>query len=164
MRVANWEMGSAMPSLRRDTTPYQMRQRASVPPPPRALRRRRASGAELGREILEINGGDIDRPLGSGFPDARTVLVRPCDVRRAQSAFRRGHKVVSMRGDQHALGGWQVEGLAGGEINARLGLVVAGNLRAQDRVPGKIVAAGKIDHQRDVAVRERRQQEPALKP
>src|SRR5262249_12345570 len=163
MRVANWETGSAMPSLRKNATPYQMRQRAGVPPRPRTLRRRRASGAELGREILEINGRDVDRRLGSGFSDARPVLVWPCDMRRAQPAFRRRQKIVGMRGDQHALGWRQVEGLAGGEIDARLGLVVAGDFRAQNRIPGKIVAASEIDHQRDVAVRERREPETPLK-
>ena len=65
-----------------------------------------------------------------------------------------------MGGDHHALAGRQIEGRAGGEVDARLGLVVARGLRAQDRVPGKRVAPREIDHQRDVAVGDRREQVP----
>ncbi len=37
--------------------------------------------------------------------------------------------------------------LAGGEINARLRLVVAGHFRAEDCVPGQIIAPRDVDHQ-----------------
>ena len=58
--------------------------------------------------------------------------------------------------------GRQIERCAGGEINPRLGLVVAGDFGAEDGVPGQIVAAGEIDHQRNVAVRHRRDAEFAF--
>jgi hypothetical protein len=85
-------------------------------------------------------------------------------VRRAQPLLGRGLKVIGVGRDHHAVGGRQVESIAGGEIDARLGLVVARDLRAEDRIPGKIVAASEIDHQRDIAVRDRRELEALLEP
>ena len=49
--------------------------------------------------------------------------------------------------------GGEIERLAGSKIDTRLRLVVAGDFRAEDRVPRKVVAAREVDHQRDVAVR-----------
>src|SRR6516164_2041788 len=146
MRVANWETGSAIPSLLSTVERYSLTAAKSNCSANAALsfstrRRAQASRAELDGEILEIRRRDVDRRLGSGFPDARPVLVRPCDVSRAQPAFGRFQKIVGMCRDHHAVAGRQIEGLAGGEVDARLGLVVARDFRAQDRVPGKIVAA-----------------------
>ena len=62
-----------------------------------------------------------------------------------------------MRGDHHALLRLEIERLACSKIDTRLRLVVAGDFRAEDRVPGKFIPAGKVDHQRNVAVRHRRQ-------
>src|SRR5712691_2537797 len=138
-RVANWETGVAMGFSRN-------------------------SNAELAGQILHAARRDIDRRLRSGFAGPRPALVRSGDVARAQPAFGGGEKIVGMRGDHHAFAGRQVERLAGGEIDARLGLVVARGLGAQDRVPGKTVAAGEVDHQRDIAVGDRRQHVFALEP
>ena len=63
----------------------------------------------------------------------------------------------------HAL--WrQVEGLGRRQVDHRLGLVVARDFGAEDRVPDEAVAARQVDHQRDVAVRARRQPERRLQP
>jgi hypothetical protein len=58
----------------------------------------------------------------------------------------------------------KIECRGGSEIDARLRLVIAGNLGAEYGIPGKIVAARQIDHQRNIAVRYRRQQIVALEP
>src|SRR6516164_5246750 len=125
MRVANWETGSAIPSLLSTVerySPTAAKSNCSANAASRFGIRRRASTsrAELDGEILEIRRRDVDRRLGSGFPDARPVLVRPCDVSRAQPAFGRFEKIVGMRRDHHAVAGRQIEGLAGGEVDARL--------------------------------------------
>ena len=57
------------------------------------------------------------------------------------------------------LAGGKIERLACREINARLRLVVAGDFGAEDRVPAEAVAPREIGHQRDIAVRDRREQE-----
>src|SRR5690242_15633212 len=100
MRVANWETGSAMPSLlSKVETLFPNRGKAQL------LRQRRfelryarprapTSRAELGGEIVEIRRRDVDRRLGSGFADARPVFVRPRDVGRTQSALRCVQKIV----------------------------------------------------------------------
>ena len=64
-----------------------------------------------------------------------------------------------MRGDHHHLTGREVQGLRGREIDAWLRLVVARDLGAQDHVPGNVVPARDVDHQRNVAVRAGRQYE-----
>src|SRR5262249_15746149 len=135
MRVANWETGSAMPSLLSKVETYfptAAGSNCSAIAASRFSTRRRVptSRAELDGEILEIRRRDVDRRLGSGFPDARPVLVRACDVSRAQPAFGRFHKVGGMGRDHHAGAGQQIEGLAGGEVDARLGLVGARDVRA----------------------------------
>ena len=56
-------------------------------------------------------------------------------------------EILAMGRDHHAFAGRKIEGRAGGEIDARLGLVVAGNLGAEDRIPVNAIAARKIDHQ-----------------
>src|SRR4029453_5927959 len=101
MRMANWETGSAMPSLlSKVETLFPNRGKAQLfrrrPFELRHARRRRAatSRAELGGEILEAHRRDVDRRLRGSFPDTRPVLVRPCDVARAQSALPRRQKIV----------------------------------------------------------------------
>ena len=54
--------------------------------------------------------------------------------------------------------GGEIEGFGGGEIDARLRLVVAGEFGAEDGIPGKIVAPRQIDHDGNIAVRQRRQE------
>ena len=70
-----------------------------------------------------------------------------------------------MRGHHHAL-----RGLADRTPRRRrdrrpaCGLKSLRDFGAEDRVPRKIIAAGEIDHQRDIAVRHRRQPEFPLEP
>ena len=100
--------------------------------------------------------------FGAGFAFARPMLIRARDVAGAQPALRRVREIVAVRGDHHAVAGRKIERLAGREIDARLRLEVAGDLRPEDGVPRQVVAAREIDHQRDVAVRHRRQPELSL--
>jgi uncharacterized protein YndB with AHSA1/START domain len=86
------------------------------------------------------------------------VPVQPSHVTGAQAAGRRSGEIGRMRRDHHA-GLWrQAEGGNGTDIDLRLRLVVAGDFAAEDRVPNETIAAGEIDLQRDIAVRDRRQQ------
>ena len=85
----------------------------------------------------------------------------------AQPALGGSREIVGVRRDHHAIAGRAIERLGGGEVDARLGLVVAGDLGAEDRVPANVVVAREIGHERDVAIRDRRDQEPlpqALEP
>ncbi len=61
-------------------------------------------------------------------------------------------------------GGCQVERFHRREINPRFWLEVMRNLRTQDGVPGQIVPAADVRHQRDIAVRAGREDEFAMKP
>jgi len=75
------------------------------------------------------------------------MFVGPRNVAGAQPALGGVRQIAGMRGDHHAIAVRKIKRLAGGEIDPRLRLEVAGNLRAEDRVPGKAVAPGEIDHQ-----------------
>ncbi len=85
-------------------------------------------------------------------------------MRRAQPALRCRQEIVGVGRDHHAFTRRQVERFTGSEIDARLGLVVARDLGAEDRIPREAVAAGDVDHQRDIAVRDRREQATTLEP
>ena len=60
--------------------------------------------------------------------------------------------------------GVQIERVRGGEIDVRLGLVVARDVGAQDRIPAQFIAPRDIGHQRDVAVGAGREQELGAEP
>src|SRR5215475_14104510 len=89
------------------------------------------SRAELAGQILQAAGGNVDGRLGRGLAGARPALVRSRDVTGAQPALCCCEQIVGVRRHHHAIARRQVERLAGGEINARLGLVVAGGLGAE---------------------------------
>ena len=86
------------------------------------------------------------------------MLVRPRNVAGAQTTRCSGSKVIAVRRDHHALRRIEIECFARREINEWLRLVVAGNLRAEDRIPRKFVATREIGHQRYVSVRHRCEQ------
>ena len=58
----------------------------------------------------------------------------------AQAERRGGGKVAAVRRHHQAVLRGEIEGVGGGEIDARLRLVVAGEFGAEDGIPGKIVA------------------------
>ncbi len=116
------------------------------------------------RQLRQILRRDIDLHRRLRLAGVRPVFVDARGVRGAQAAFGGGIEIARMRGHHHALRGRQIERLAGGEIDARLRLVVAGDFGAENGVPRKLVAAREIDHQRDVAVRHRRQHEFGFQP
>src|SRR5262249_59044268 len=99
MRVANWETGSAMPSLlSKVETLFPNSGKAQLFRQRRfelrhARRRAATSRAELDGEIVEVCCRDVDRRLRGGFSDARPVLVRPRDVGRAQPALGCVHEI-----------------------------------------------------------------------
>ena len=81
--------------------------------------------------------------VGAGLAGARPVLVRARHMGGAEPAGGRGGEVARMRRDHHALARREIERLRGGEVDARLRLVVAGDLGAEDRVPGQLVRAAR---------------------
>ena len=101
---------------------------------------------------------------GAIAPPVRAVLGRTGDEGGAQAAGRRRDQIAAMRRDHHAGRGRQIEQGSRAQIGLRLRLVGARHLGAEDHVPGQPGALGHVDHQRDVAVGERREDEPALQP
>ena len=95
---------------------------------------------------------------GAFSPSPGAIFIRPCDMAGLQAARRSRRQIAGMRRHHHALRRCKIESLAGGEIDARLRLEIARDLRAENRIPGEPVAAGKIDHQRNIAVRHRSDQ------
>src|SRR5262249_32152823 len=122
------------------------------------------SRAELAGQILQAAGGHVDRCPGRGLAGVGATLVRSGDVTGAQAALGSREQIVGVCRHHHAIAWRQIECLASGQIDTRLGLVVAGGLGAQDRIPRQVVAAREIDHQRDVAVRDWRQHAATLEP
>src|SRR5205823_7419961 len=110
------------------------------------------SAAQLVGEVAEIGRSVIDGSRWRGFAPTGSVLVGPRNVRRAQPALRSSKQVVGVRRDHGTIRGLQVEGIACGEIDARFWLVVAGDLGSENGIPGKLVAPGQVDHQRDIPV------------
>ena len=102
---------------------------------------------ELVGEFAQIPSRRINGHRRLRFAGAGTVLVRSRNVAGAQSTRGGGRKIAAMRRHHHALCRFKIERLASGDINARLRFVIAGDFRAEDCVPGKIIAASEIDHQ-----------------
>ncbi len=80
-------------------------------------------------------------------------------MRGPQAAGGRRFQIVAVRRHHHAGLRRKIEGRAGRAIDHRLRLVVTRNLGAENGVPAKSVVARKIGHQRNIAVRYRREQE-----
>ena len=130
-------------------------------PPQRRHGETRASGAELVGEVHHAPGRIVDGNLRAGFAGVGTVFVRARDMGGVQADGGCRAEVGRVRGDHHAFVGLEIECLGCSQIDAGLGLVIARDVGAQDRVPADGVAPGKIGHQRDVAVRAGRHQETA---
>jgi len=81
-----------------------------------------ASYPELLCEVLQARRRIVDRNFRHRLALAGSMLVRPCNVRGAQPACRRMLEILAVGGNHHALAGRKIEGRAGGEIDARLGL------------------------------------------
>ena len=103
--------------------------------------------AHLIRQIAQIFSRRIHRHSRPGFASAGAILIGPRDVAGAQAARRGGSEIAAVRRDHHAFCRREIEHFACCEIDARHRFVIAGNFRAEDRVPGKIVASREIDHQ-----------------
>src|ERR1700722_11904951 len=102
------------------------------------------SCAELLGKVEQILGGDVNRRLRGRLTTSGAVLIGPGDVAGAQTAFSGGEKIVGVRRHHHAFAGCQIERRAGGKIDARLRLVVACDLSAEDRIPRQMIAAREV--------------------
>src|SRR5882724_8927220 len=121
------------------------------------------SAAQPRGEIDEVSSHDV--PLARGFHVlrlTRAVLRRPRHERRAQAERARRREVAVVRGDHHALAWRQPEERGRRQVGLGLGLVVPRDLRAEDGVPREPTILRHVDDQRDVAVRERREDELLL--
>jgi hypothetical protein len=105
------------------------------------------SDSKFTREVGKIGAGKIYWHSGRTFTRAGTVFAWARNVSRAQAARGSCSQIVAVRGNHHALRRLQIESLACGKIHTRLRLVIAGDLRAEDCVPRKIIVARKVDHQ-----------------
>src|SRR5437879_6101009 len=132
---------------------------------PMIPRDRAGSAAEARGEIDEVARHHV--PLARGFhvPGLTgAVLRRPRDERRTEPHRARGGQIAVVGGDHHALAGRQPEERGGRQIRLGLGLVVPRDLRPQDGVPRQPAVLGHVHDQRDVAVRERREDVLLLEP
>src|ERR1051326_8828987 len=84
------------------------------------------SNTELPREIVEAFGGEIHRHGGAALSGALPIFVGARHVRGLQAAARGRGEVAAVGGDHHAFLRREIEGLRRGEIDAGLGVVVAG--------------------------------------
>src|SRR5437899_9767979 len=121
------------------------------------------SAAQLLGQVLEVSRDDV--PLARGrdvLVQVRAVLGRPRHERRSEAKRARVSEVAVVGGDHHALARCEPEERGRRQIGLGLGLVVPRDLRAEDGVPRESPVLGHIHDQRDVAVRERRENELLL--
>ncbi len=83
-----------------------------------APQRRRRLDAEFSRHIRQITAEHIDRHAGARLPGPWPVLVRPGDMAGTQAASGRCRQIARMRRHHHALLRLEIQGGAGGEIDA----------------------------------------------
>src|SRR2546426_9016005 len=129
-------------------------------PPPE---RRTGSAAQPLGQVLEVSRDDV--PLARRrdvLVRVRAMLVRSRHEGRSEAECLRVTEVAIVGGDHHALGGCEPEERGRGQIGLGLRLVVPRDLGAEDGVPGKPPVLGHVHDQRDVAVRERGENELLL--
>ena len=99
----------------------------------------------------------------SGFPFGpySSGLVTNAVLSPTSLAARRSPE---MGRHHHDFGGLEVEKVGGGLVDLAVGLVVTNELGAQNAVPRQPRMLRHVRHQRDVAVRERRDDESLLQP
>src|SRR5439155_21163264 len=122
------------------------------------------SAAELIRKIEEVARDHVPVALGRevlGLAGA-VLLTRHEDSLEAQPA--RHGEIVVVRRDQRALIRLEPEHGRRAEVTARLRLVEARDLRAENRIPRQSRALGHVDQERHVAVGQRGEDVLALEP
>ena len=92
-------------------------------------------------QFFQIMRGKINRDVRRRLAPARTVFIRSRDMTASQPAAHRMREVTAVSCNHHALGRREIKRLTSGEIDARLGFEIAGNLRAKYGVPRKSVTA-----------------------
>ena len=75
-----------------------------------------------------------------------------------------GTQIAQMGCHHHDVGGHEVKNVGGGLVDLAIGLVVTGELGAQNAVPRQSRVLRHVRHQGNVAVRERRDDESLLQP
>src|SRR5262245_21332141 len=116
------------------------------------------SAAEPRRQVLEALGDHVPLLLGLEIGRLpRAMLRRPRHERGAEAERARVAEVAVVGGHHQALRGLEVEHRGGREIGLRQGLVGPGDLGAQHGVPRQPCAPRHVHDERDVAVRQRRQ-------
>ena len=99
---------------------------------------------ETGKIARQADGAVMAR-LGDTIVLCTAVGAR--NVRGAQPAACGGSQVVAVGGHHHDFRRLEAERFGCGQVDHGLGLVVAGDLRAQDRVPSEVVAPRQIDQE-----------------
>src|SRR5262249_25601304 len=142
------------------------RGRSKASPLISVVRERQAynSRSELGRQLLNALHCHIDGDRGRCLAAPRPMFVWPRHMGGSQADRGSSAQIAGMRRHHHASFGLQIEGLRGGKIDARLRLIIAGNLSPENRIPGKAVAARQIHHEGNIAVRYWRDHVTALEP
>src|SRR5215472_1374969 len=121
------------------------------------------SAAEFGGEVNEIVGDHIEIMLGPEVPRlVRAVFKGAGDKGGVKATAPRRHQVAVVRRHHHALPGLEVEERGAAVVGFRLRLVRVGDLGTEDHVPRQAGMFGHVHHQRDIAVRQRRDDEFAL--
>src|SRR5882762_3340487 len=121
------------------------------------------SAAELGCEVDETVGDHVEIVFGLEIPGlVGAVLERPADKGGVEAPAAGGNQVTIVGRHHHALLGLQVEEGGGAVIGLGLRLVGVGDFGAEDRIPRQAGMPGHVHHQRDVAVRQGREDELAL--
>ena len=115
------------------------------------------SHTERVRQRQEVIRPPRRHPRRRGGRSAAPARARRAgDERGAQPAGGRRGEVAVVRGDHHHLAGLEPERGDARPVDARVGLVGAGDLGAEDRVPRQPGVAREVDRLRDVAVGARR--------
>src|SRR5262249_48810169 len=115
-----------------------------TPAPQRSTSRELAqSRPEPIRQLHEAADRDIDRRRRPRLAPAGAFFVRSRDMGGPQPAGGGVREIVGVRCHHHAGIRGKIESLGRRKIDPRLGLVVAGNLGAEDSIPRKAIAAGK---------------------
>src|SRR4030095_12097818 len=124
-----------------------------------------ALGAQLCSEVVEVARRDLDRSVRLQIRlSVRAELERPRHERGPNDDPLRRSEISEMGGHHHHFVKLQVEKIGGGLVDLAIGLVVTRQLRAENAIPRQPAELGEVRHQRDVAVRQRRDDELLLQP
>ena len=121
------------------------------------------SRTKLASQIVEVFRRNVGRRPGVeiGLP-RRPELERSGHERGLESHRLRRAKVTEVSGDHHHVRDLEIEQVGRGLIDFAIRFVVAHELGTEDAVPRQTRVLREIGHQRDVSVRQRRNDEALL--